>query len=131
MRIGSEVIRESSVCVEREATLSSSLQGVHSLTPEQPALADELVAACNALPKSSSSVQLDEMLRRADSALSEHAFLAGEQFSIADACLLPFIQRVESEGLPSGTSHLSAYYDRCMKLPAFSRTVVSSWWWWW
>ena len=131
MAIGDEVIRESSVCVERVAALSSSLQGAQSLTPERPALADELVAACNALPTSSSSRQLDDLLKRADSALSEHSFLAGEQFSVADACLLPFIQRVESEGLPSGTSHLSAYYDRCMKLPAFAKTVVSSWWWWW
>ena len=94
MAIGDEVIRESSVCVERVAALSSSLQGAQSLTPERPALADELVAACNALPKSSSSRQLDDLLKRADSALSEHSFLAGEQFSVADACLLPFIRGV-------------------------------------
>ena len=131
MRIDDEVIRESSVLVERVAAISSTLPDAQSLAPEQPALAEELVAACNALPKSSSSRQLDALLKRADQAVSEHGFLAGSQFSIADACLLPFIQRVQSEGLPSDLKHLSAYYDRCMKLPAFANTVASSWWWWW
>lgn len=156
MKIGDEVIRESSVLVQRVAELSATTPGATSLMPEKPSVADgklggpnapglprslsrmfeslsraELIAACNTLPKSSRSKQLDALLKRVDAEASGSSFLAGERFSVADACLLPFLQRVKSEGLPSDTPHLRAYYDRCASLPAFSKTVVSSWWWWW
>eukprot|EP00316_Scyphosphaera_apsteinii_P012582 CAMPEP_0119324042 /NCGR_PEP_ID=MMETSP1333-20130426/62214_1 /TAXON_ID=418940 /ORGANISM="Scyphosphaera apsteinii, Strain RCC1455" /LENGTH=218 /DNA_ID=CAMNT_0007331647 /DNA_START=183 /DNA_END=840 /DNA_ORIENTATION=- len=115
--IGDEVIRESSVCVERVAKLSTQASNAASLLPEQPPVADELIALCNALPKSSSSRQLDELLQKANTACSKHRFLAGESFSIADACLLPFLQRVD---IPASATHLHAYMSRAHKLPAFS-----------
>ena len=134
LAIGDEVLRESSVCVERVALLSeeasAQLRGATSLVPERQQLANELVELCNALPTSSSSRQLDELLRRADAACSASTFLAGERFSVADACLLPFLQRVE-EDIPDSLRHLREYMARAHKLPAFSKTVVSGWWWWW
>ncbi|KAL1521720.1 hypothetical protein AB1Y20_021375 [Prymnesium parvum] len=130
MTIGDEVIRESSVCVERVAALSASVDGAVSLLPEDPRRAEALVRLCNSLPKSSSSRELDELIQQADSILATSTFLAGERFSVADACLLPFLQRVESD-LPSSSKHVKAYMARAHVLPAFAKTVVSSWWWWW
>jgi hypothetical protein len=62
--IDDEVIRESSVLVERVAALSGEVTSATSLLPEQPAQADELIAMCNGLPKTDRSKQLDEMIRR-------------------------------------------------------------------
>ena len=64
--IGDEVIRESSVLVERVAQLSEETAGAKSLVPERPEHAEELVRMCNALPKSERSRQLDEMVRCVD-----------------------------------------------------------------
>ena len=176
MSIGDEVIRESSVLVERVAKLSEECASAKSLTPEQPQKSVELVRLCNSLPTSSSSRQLDELIQRVppslapidasetcartarvhtssrlhtgrctlevhqptvsplyrqvDTELASSTFLAGERFSIADACLLPFLQRIEPD-LPKEAKNVRAYMDRAHKLPAFSKTVVSSWWWWW
>ena len=124
MRLGDEVIRESSVCVERVAQLSETL------TPEDKKRADELISLCNTLPKSSSSRQLDHLLMTANAACAKSAYLAGDRFSIADACLLPFLQRVEDD-FPSSVEHLRSYMARAHKLDAFSKTVMASWWWWW
>ena len=128
--IGDEVIRESSVCVERVAALSTEQPGATSLQPEQEAIADELIAACNALPKSTSSRELTALMKRADAACAGGAYLAGERFSIADACLLPFLQRVE-EDIPRELTALRDYMQRAKRVPAFSKTIMSSWWWWW
>ena len=168
MAIGDEVVRESSMLVERVAKLSAECAGAKSLLPEQPELSDELVRLCNSLPTSSSSRQLDAMIQRVraalalvgastlrscsrsiiayrplpqsircatahrqvDAELARSTFLAGERFSVADACLLPFLQRIEPD-LPSDAKNVRAYMGRAHKLPAFSKTVMSSWWWWW
>ena len=128
--IGDEVIRESSVCVERVAELSAKDARATSLLPDNKKVADELIAACNALPKSTSSRELTALMRQCDAACAEAPYLAGERFSIADCCLLPFLQRVE-EDIPSDAKHLKAYMARVHEMPAFEKTVVSSWWWWW
>ena len=65
-----------------------------------------------------------------DAECARGTHLAGDTFSIADANLLPFLQRVEPD-FPSDAKHARAYMDRARKLPAFSKTVMSSWWWWW
>lgn len=64
MSIDGEVIRESKVCVERVAKLSASVEGATSLLPEHRDLATELVQICDALPKTSRSRELDEMIRK-------------------------------------------------------------------
>jgi glutathione S-transferase len=130
MSINDEVIRESSVCVERVAKLSAQYSNSRSLVPEEPTVAQDLISRCNALPKQPSSPQLDDLLQKADEACAETAFLAGGTFSIADACLLPFLQRVESD-MPPDAKHLQAYMARCHELSAFKKTVVANWWWWW
>merc|ERR1712107_765290 len=110
--------------------LSAEVKGAATLLPEQQEVANELVSLCNALPKSPRSRQLDELIRKADTACSKTTYLAGENFSVADACLLPFLQRVEDD-IPSSATHLRSYMTRVHELPAFSRTIVDSWWWWW
>lgn len=130
MSIGDTVLRESSVLVERVAALSAEQAGANSLIPENPQLAAELIAACNALPTQTQSSELDQLMRKCDTACKSSSFLAGERFSIADCCLLPFLQRVEDD-IPSDATHLTAYMARVHKVPAFSKTIVSSWWWWW
>lgn len=130
MSVGEEVVRESSALVERVAALSTQVDGATSLMPGQPATAAELIAACNELPKSVSSEELSALMRSCDAACAETAFLAGPTFSIADCCLLPFLQRVEDD-IPTELASLRAYMQRAHGIPAFSKTVVSSWWWWW
>ena len=116
--------------MERVAALSAQQAGATSLVPEQEQQAAALIAACNALPKSSSSRQLDALLVQCDAAVANSPFLAGAHFSIADCCLLPFLQRVE-DAIPHELTHLRTYMARAHNVPAFSKTVVSSWWWWW
>ena len=130
LSIGDEVIRESSVCVERVAALSTQAAGATSLVPEDAALAAELVNACNALPKETASRELDALMRKCDAACARSTYLAGDAFSIADCCLLPFLQRVEQQ-IPSDATHLRAYMRKAHSTMAFEKTVVSSWWWWW
>ena len=130
MSIGDEVIRESSTLVERVSTMSTT-NGAISLVPENRALAEQLIRQCNQLPTQSRSKELDALMRACDEAVaSSGAFLAGPTFSIADACLLPFLQRVESD-VPAQLAALRSYMDRAHGTPAFENTVVSSWWWWW
>lgn len=61
-------------------------------------------------------------------------FLAGDAFSIADASVLPFVQRlVEDQGdlVKEAAPKLYAWYQECEDRPAFKATRVSGWWWWW
>ena len=125
MAIGDEVIRESSVCVQRVADLAGA-----ALRPDDAELAATLIALCNALPKQTSSREIDELLRKCDEAVSTRAFLAGATLSVADVNLLPFLQRVEDD-IPADATHLRGYMARARATPAFSKTVVPSWWWWW
>ena len=94
IKIGSEVIRESSVCVERVAALSNEVSGAVSLTPELPQIANELIALCNgplardgkACVQSGrdGSPALTDCLRRIDAACEASNYLAGSSFSTAD-----------------------------------------------
>jgi glutathione S-transferase len=61
-------------------------------------------------------------------------FLAGDAFSVADASVLPFAQRlVEDHGdvLREAAPKLHAWYEACADRPSFKATRVSGWWWWW
>ena len=130
MAIDEEVIRESSVCVDRVASLSTEITGAISLLAERPEVGRELVEMCNALPKSTSSPQLEELIRRVDKECASSRFLAGDTFSVADACLLPFLQRVEAD-IPNDCKLAEAYMARAHQLHPFEKTVVSSWWYRW
>ena len=125
MAVGDEVIRESSVCVQRVADLAGA-----ALRPDDAELAATLIKLCNALPKQTSSRETDALLRKCDDAVSTRAFLAGATLSVADVNLLPFLQRVEDD-IPTDAPNLRAYMTRAHAHPAFAKTVVSSWWWWW
>lgn len=61
-------------------------------------------------------------------------FLAGSRFSIADAGVLPFVQRlVEDQGalVEEAAPKLHEWYMECADRPSFKATRVSGWWWWW
>ena len=122
MAVGDDVIRESSVCVQRVADLAGA-----ALQPDDAELAKTLIALCNALPKQTSSREIDALLRKCDDAVSTRAFLAGATLSVADVNLLPFLQRVEDD-IPADATHLQGYMKRARANTAFSRTVVDSWW---
>ena len=100
-----------------------------SLEPQDAKRADELIALCNgALNREgracvssgkSSSPALDACLRKVDDACGGSAFVAGETFSTADACLLPFLWRIEKElAIPADCKHLRAYLERARALSA-------------
>ena len=101
-----------------------------ALRPDDAELAATLIKLCNALPKQTSSREIDALLRKCDEAVSTRAFLAGATLSVADVNLLPFLQRVEDD-IPADATHLRGYMARARATPAFSKTVVPSWWWWW
>ena len=116
MAIGDEVIRESSVCVQRVADLAGA-----ALRPDDAELAATLIKSCNALPKQTSSREIDALLRKCDDAVSTRAFLAGATLSVADVNLLPFLQRVEDD-IPADATHLRGYMARARRRPSRRRS---------
>mmetsp|Transcript_37889 Transcript_37889/g.59902 ORF Transcript_37889/g.59902 Transcript_37889/m.59902 type:complete len:92 (+) Transcript_37889:492-767(+) len=91
-----------------------------------------MIDFCNSLPCSSSSPELTSFLNLLEESLNENEFLAGDTFSSADACILPFLQRVESEWEGEGRKYkqLRKYMNNAHNLEGFKKTVVDDWWWW-
>ena len=113
-----------------------------NLTPQDAERAAKLIALCNGPLNTEGrsvvqsggrrSAALDGLLREVSAACEESTFLAGDSFSTADACLLPFLWRIEKElSIPEDCQPLRDYIERAKKLPCFAKTVVGSWWWWW
>ena len=136
LQVGDEVVRESSECVRRIAALAPAL------APDDEAAADRMMALCDGkLADEGRSVVgsggtrspgLDACLGEIDAALATTTYVAGDTFSTADACLLPFLWRIDdSLELPPQFAHLRRYVTSACAEPAFRATVVSSWWWWW
>jgi glutathione S-transferase len=136
LKVGDEAIRESDACVRRIAALAPALE------PADAAAADAMITLCNgpladagrAVVGSGAkrSPRLDACLGEIDARLAATAYVAGDAFSTADACLLPFLWRIDdSLELPAEFGHLRAYVARACAEPAFAATVVPSWWWWW
>ena len=137
LAVGHDVFRESDLCVEQVAALPGE-----NLTPQDAERAAKLIALCNGPLNTEGrsvvqsggrrSAALDGLLREVSAACEESTFLAGDSFSTADACLLPFLWRIEKElSIPEDCQPLRDYIERAKKLPCFAKTVVGSWWWWW
>ncbi|KAJ8600669.1 hypothetical protein CTAYLR_007437 [Chrysophaeum taylorii] len=136
LRVASDVVRESSMCVRRVA------REFEALEPGDAAAADRLIELCDgklstegrrAVEKGQRrSAGLDECLREVDEALEGRPYLAGQTFSTADACLVPFLFRVD-QGLeiPAEYDRLREYLTRVLAEPHVKRTMPRTWWWWW
>ncbi len=65
---------------------------------------------------------------------SPSPYLAGATFSVADASVLPFVQRLmedHGEVVKEAAPKLFEWYGKCEDRPSFKATRVSGWWWWW
>jgi glutathione S-transferase len=67
--------------------------------------------------------QLSKALARMNKALDQHEYLCGAGYTIADACTIPTIVRIEDIGigeLLSPHSNVMAWYKRCQARPSFA-----------
>ncbi len=65
---------------------------------------------------------LDEM----EAALSEHEWLAGQQYTLADVAFTPYLARLEHLkilGLLDGRPHVAEWYRRCKQRPSFDHAI--------
>lgn len=66
---------------------------------------------------------LDEM----EEALASHAWLAGDQFTLADVAFAPYLARLEHlnvAGLFDARAHVGDWYRRCKARPSFHEAIV-------
>lgn len=73
---------------------------------------------------------LDAKLRDINDAM-ESPFVCGNQVTIADCAMFPFLWRLEQELGLDDYPKLQSWLTTCGKHPAFAKTISSSWWWWW
>lgn len=136
LQLESTLIRESRDCVLALAEHFPILQ------PQRAA--DALIALCDGPlahegrrlveSGSRSSALFDDCLRSLDDALQTgDSFLAGDTFSVADCCLLPFLLRIHQGPLdiPADYRRLRSYIVRLQNDPNVATTMPRSWWWWW
>ena len=58
-------------------------------------------------------------------------YLCGDQITVADCSLFPFLWRIDTEfGIEEYTT-LNQWLDTCRNEDAFRKTIQQSWWWWW
>jgi glutathione S-transferase len=66
---------------------------------------------------------LDEM----EEALASHAWLAGDQYTLADVAFAPYLARLEHlnvAGLFDARAHVADWYRRCKSRPSFHEAIV-------
>ncbi len=71
--------------------------------------------------------RLMELYRDMDVALGQHAWLAGDRYTIADAAFTPYVVRLEHLdvlGLIDGTPRLADWYRRIKARPSFQDAIV-------
>jgi glutathione S-transferase len=67
------------------------------------------------------------LLREMDEALSEHAWLAGDGYTIADAAFTPYLARLEHLAIlamADDRPHVRAWYDRIKQRPSFADAIT-------
>ena len=67
------------------------------------------------------------LYRDMDDTLSQHAWLAGDRYSIADAAFTPYVVRLDHldvMGLLDRTPRVAAWYDRIKARPSFQDAIV-------
>lgn len=71
--------------------------------------------------------RLMELYRDMDRALGQHAWLAGDRYTIADAAFTPYVVRLDHLdvlGLIDGTPRLADWYRRIKARPSFQDAIV-------
>jgi glutathione S-transferase len=71
--------------------------------------------------------RLLELYRDMDNALANHAWLAGERYSIADAAFTPYVVRLDHLdvlGLVDSTPRVADWYRRIKARPSFDNAIV-------
>lgn len=81
-------------------------------------------------PSGSSRKLLGETLRRLDG-MVVGPYLCGDQLTIADCAVFPFLWRLETEDHLSQCPNLKTWLGHCQINPAIRKTIESAWWWWW
>src|SRR5262245_14463765 len=69
------------------------------------------------------------LLAEMDEALARHAWLAGDDYTIADAAFTPYLARLEHLailGMADDTPHVRAWYDRIKARPSY-RDAIARW----
>lgn len=140
------VITESDAILDHLATLPGRGKGggqqPNPLVPESDAtlkkwraLLPPLLKNARTAVERSDAPGLSSLLYKLNKEMPTPApFLAGSSFSIADASVLPFVQRlVEDQGalVEEAAPKLYEWYTKCEDRPSFQATRVSEWWWWW
>ena len=73
--------------------------------------------------------RLDKMLGDMELALTEDDWLAGDQYSLADVGLAPYVNRMAMLGLEgmwtSGRPNLAGWYDRIKKRPSYKTAILN------
>jgi len=71
--------------------------------------------------------QLDRSLRRMEKALEAGAWLIGDQFTIADICVLPVLHRMEEMGMAAmwqaDMPRVTDWYVRATARPSFAKAI--------
>jgi glutathione S-transferase len=73
--------------------------------------------------------RMRQLLAEMDEALAEHAWLAGETYTIADAAFTPYLARLEHLailGMADDKPHVRAWYER-IKARASYRDAIADW----
>jgi glutathione S-transferase len=67
------------------------------------------------------------LLSEMDEALAEHAWLAGDHYTIADAAFTPYLARLEHLailGMADDRPHVRAWYDRIKQRPSYQAAIT-------
>jgi len=71
--------------------------------------------------------RMRQLLTEMDEALSEHAWLAGDAYTIADAAFTPYLARLEHLailGMADDRPHVRDWYDRIKARPSFADAIT-------
>ena len=92
---------------------------------------------------SSSKQKLYDLLSDMDTKLSNEQqqynndnkntkYLCGNEITVADCCLFPFLWRIDQEfGIEEYTNLNQWLHTCCRNEDVFGKTIQRSWWWWW
>ena len=70
-----------------------------------------------------------------DEVVEGTTYLCGNDITVADCALFPFLWRIDQEFGPltkeDGLGNLRSWLDTCGNVKSFKKTVQGAWWWWW
>lgn len=72
------------------------------------------------------SAELDHVLKLMDARLGQSAYLAGDAFTLADICFLPYIEYAMATPLKekfSGFSNVMTWWNRCSERPSWRKAT--------